>query len=466
MPAGDEISSPFLRIKSQASDEIGVTMTPPTIAVIERIGALSGMLSGLLTRSGFEVRQASDLNPFLALCKSWRPDALIVGPSNIDSEGTLDFAKQLRWIVGNTPIVLVPAVSSEELAIAALRAGINEYVKYPFHPDELVGAVKRCLTHAPCEQSAMKAHLAESSGIIGESASIRELRARLGRIASTDSNILITGETGTGKELVAELLHKSSRRCQKPFLTINCAAIPDSLLESELFGYEKGAFTGAESRKEGKLKAADGGTVFLDEIGDMSGYGQAKILRMIEAKEIQRLGRDGGIAVDIRIIAATNQDLEQQVREEKFRKDLFFRLNVARIHIPPLRDRKEDLLSLIDYYIRYFNLRFGRNVHRLSNEALKCLLMYDWPGNIRELKNLIEAIFADLPPGDVSTAQLPLQFGRAYAEIKSTPADERERLLWALSATNWNKSKAADKLQWSRMTLYRKMARYNISRAS
>jgi len=445
-------------------------MNRSTIAVIERVDALNGTLSGLLTRNGFEVRQASDLNPFLALCKSWHPDVVILGPSGVDSGGTLDFAKQLRWIVGSTPIVLVPAESSEDLAIAALRAGINEYIKQPFHADELVGAVRRCLNGSSGERSAARAsssqHLAESSGIIGESASIRELRGRLFRLASTDSNILITGETGTGKELVAALLHKSSRRCQKPFLTINCAAIPDSLLESELFGYERGAFTGAESRKEGKLKAADGGTIFLDEIGDMSGYGQAKILRMIEAKEIQRLGRDGGIVVDIRIIAATNRDLEQLVKEEKFRKDLFFRLNVARIHLPPLRDRMEDLLCLIDYYIHYFNLRFGRNVHRLSHEALECLLTHDWPGNIRELKNLIEAIFVDLPPGDVSTAQLPLHFSRAYAEIKSAPADERERMLWALSATNWNKSKAADKLQWSRMTLYRKMARYNISRAS
>jgi DNA-binding NtrC family response regulator len=443
-------------------------MNPSTIAVIEKTVALSGMLSGLLTRHGFEVRQANDLNPFLALCKSWRPDVVILGPSTIDSEGTLDFAKQLRWIVGSTPIVLVPSSSSEELAIAALRAGINEYIKHPFRPDELVGAVRRCLTQTPGEQStaASSLHLAESSGMIGESSSIRDLRARLARLASSDSNILITGETGTGKELVAAMLHRSSRRCERPFLTINCAAIPDSLLESELFGYERGAFTGAESRKEGKLKAAEGGTIFLDEIGDMSGYGQAKILRMIEAKEIQRLGRDGGISVDIRIIAATNQDLEELVKQEKFRKDLFFRLNVARIHLPALRERKEDLLSLVDYYIRYFNARFGRNVQRLSDEALECLLMHDWPGNIRELKNLLEAIFVDLPSGDISTAQLPPYFSRRYAEIKLAPEDERERLLWALSATNWNKSKAADKLHWSRMTLYRKMARYNIFRAS
>src|SRR5262249_31815944 len=264
-------------------------------------------------------------------------------------------------------------------------------------------------------------------------------------------------------ELVAEMVHRQSRRRDRPFITINCAAIPDSLLESELFGYERGAFTGAQARQEGKLKEADGGSVFLDEIGDMSAYGQAKILRVIEGKEIQSLGRNGNIPVDVRIIAATNQDLEAMVGEGKFRKDLFFRLNVARIHLPPLRERKEDLPYLINYYVHHFNACFGRNVERLPDEAVESLFAYDWPGNVRELKNLLEAVFVEMPSGDSATPQLPLQFRRCCAELKSTPADERQRLLWALSMTNWNKSKAADKLQWSRMTLYRKMARYKIS---
>ena len=233
-----------------------------------------------------------------------------------------------------------------------------------------------------------------------------------------------------------------------------------------MFGHAKGAFTGADSNSEGRLKAADKGTVFLDEIGDMSAYAQAKILRMLESKEIQRLGCSRGIPVDVRVIAATNQDLEQLSRENKFRKDLYFRLNVSRIHLPPLRERKEDLLSLIDSYIGRFNRRFGRNVQGMTDEALDCLLAYDWPGNVRELKNLLESIFVEVTSQEISLADLPLQLRLRCDELKSLAGNERERMLWALSSTNWNKSKAADKLNWSRMTLYRKMARYNISRAS
>jgi len=292
-----------------------------------------------------------------------------------------------------------------------------------------------------------------------------DIRGRIPRIAASDSNVLITGETGTGKELLAQVVKDQSPRRDQPFIAINCAAIPDALLESELFGYSKGAFTGADGSRDGKLKAADRGTVFLDEIGDMSAYGQAKILRMIDTKEIQKLGSAHGTRLDVRIIAATNHDLEQLARESKFRSDLFFRLNVARIHLPPLRDRKQDLLSLIQYYISFFNHRFGLKVRHITEDALECLHDYDWPGNVRELKHLLESVFVEGPRQDISLTDLPLQFRRRAMELKSASEDERARLMWALSATDWNKSKAAAKLSWSRMTLYRKMARYNIMRA-
>jgi DNA-binding NtrC family response regulator len=360
----------------------------------------------------------------------------------------------------------VPATSSEDLAIACLRAGINEYVKFPFSLGELAEAVERCL--ADCRENKMNhagfaAVPKQSSAIIGESASIREMRAQLPRLAAANCNVLITGETGTGKELVAEQVHHGSPRRDHPFVTLNCAAIPDSLLESELFGYERGAFTGAHTRNEGKMSAADGGSVFLDEIGDMSAYGQAKLLRMIEGREVQRLGRNHGVPINVRIIAATNQDLEGMTGEGKFRKDLFFRLNVARVHLPPLRERKEDLPGLIAHYIRHFNLQFGRNVERLHDDAMDALLAYEWPGNVRELKNLLEAIFVDLPPDGEHSPQLPALFRKHCDSLKATSGDEKQRLLWALSVTNWNKSRAASKLRWSRMTLYRKMARYDIS---
>jgi transcriptional regulator with PAS, ATPase and Fis domain len=245
---------------------------------------------------------------------------------------------------------------------------------------------------------------------------------------------------------------------------INCAAIPDSLLESELFGYERGAFTGAHALKEGALKLADGGTVFFDEIGDMSLYAQAKILRAIESKEVRRLGGKGSIPLNIRVISATNRNLEQLMAEDKFRADLYFRVNVASIQLPPLRERKEDLPALCDYHIRAFNQRFGLEVAGFSDEAFACLARYSWPGNVRELKNLIEATFINRPARRISLADLPDQFRRRLSEATGLPEDERDRLLHVLFATNWNKSQAAQQLHWSRMTVYRKMLKYHLVR--
>jgi transcriptional regulator with PAS, ATPase and Fis domain len=281
-------------------------------------------------------------------------------------------------------------------------------------------------------------------------------------VAASESHTLITGETGTGKELVASLIHRYSRRRQKPFVCVNCAAIPDSLLESELFGYERGAFTGAHTLKEGRLKLADGGTLFFDEIGDMSAYAQAKILRAIEGKAIERLGGTRSIPLDIRVIAATNRNLERLVAEEKFRADLYFRLNVANIHLPPLRERKEDLPALCQHYVEVMNRQFGQQVEGVAAETLASLLRYDWPGNVRELKNLLEAAFVNRPARHIALADLPRQFRARLSEAGGVAQDERSQLLNALLATNWNKSQAAQKLRWSRMTLYRKMTKYQV----
>jgi DNA-binding NtrC family response regulator len=306
--------------------------------------------------------------------------------------------------------------------------------------------------------------LIDAQGMIGKSPVMQEVKAYLARVAAADSSVLITGETGTGKELVAAFIHQHSRRQQRPFVSVNCAAIPDSLLESELFGYTRGAFTGASASQEGKMQSANGGTIFFDEIGDMSPYAQAKILRAIETREVQPLGAKKSVPVDVRVVAATNQDLEQLTSENKFRKDLYFRLNVARIHLPPLRDRKEDIPALFNHYIQEFNQRFGREVEGFTEEALAYLLCYEWPGNVRELKNLLEAIFVNLPPRQVSFLDLPEQFRKRLRDTEGLPQDERDRLLSALFATNWNMSKAAQKLHWSRMTLYRKMEKYHIVR--
>jgi transcriptional regulator with PAS, ATPase and Fis domain len=284
----------------------------------------------------------------------------------------------------------------------------------------------------------------------------------LKQVALTDSNVLITGETGTGKELVARMVHKYSSRAQNPFVVINCAAIPDALLESELFGYEKGAFTGAYARREGALRLADSGTVFLDEIGDMSSHAQAKVLRMMEHKEVCRVGGINTIPVDVRFIAATNQDLDQLMEEEEFRPDLYFRLNVARIYLPPLRERQDDIVLLLNYWRKKLNRQFGKNVRGFTPEAVEALVEYDWPGNVRELKNRLEAAFISVDT-EVGLKDFPEFFRRRLQGNRGKSSDECSRVLSALFNTSWNKTKAAQQLQWSRMTLYRKMVKYGIS---
>jgi transcriptional regulator with PAS, ATPase and Fis domain len=276
----------------------------------------------------------------------------------------------------------------------------------------------------------------EAQEMVGESPAMRRIKAYVGRLAAVDSNVLITGDTGTGKELVAELIHCHSSRWRQRMVCLNCAALPDSLLESELFGYERGAFTGAHASNAGKLQQADGGTVFFDEIGDMSSSAQAKILKAIEEKNIYRLGSQASISLDIRIIAATNQNLEAAIADGRFRKDL--------------------------YYLRECNRRSARQVEGFSAEVLTKLLTYGWPGNIRELKNLLEAIFVTPPAGRIGVEDLPEWFGRQFRAGEPGYRDERDLVLAALLSTNWNKSRAAHKLRWSRMTLYRKILKYDL----
>jgi DNA-binding NtrC family response regulator len=437
-------------------------MEQPTLVVFEPADSLQRAICKPLTSLNVRVRRVAEKSSLLAL--NGECHLVVLGPSVVEMGSLLNFGSLIRFTFPHVRMLAIASSSSEELLLAALRSGFSEYVKYPFTEDELRRAVQSCLPHSNGREG-MKAasEAAHSPQLIGDSEATREVRDRLARLALYDSHILITGETGTGKELVAGLIHRNSPRRNRPFITLNCAAIPENLLESELFGYERGAFTGAQDRNEGKLKTADGGSVLLDEIGDMSLCAQAKLLRMIEGNEIQRLGRNEGVSVNVRVIAATNQNLEQMVAQGEFRKDFFYRLNVARIHLAPLRERKEDLPALVSHYIRHFNILFGRKVERLSDDAMHSLLAYDWPGNVRELRNVLEGVFVELPPGEVTYPHLPATLRLRYERINEVSSDERDRLLWALSVTNWNKSKAASKLHWSRMTLYRKMARYNIS---
>jgi len=447
----------------------GSFMNRSVILIAEADDTLRRSLEEVLVRRGFGVIDSSDKPGILRTFPNPTIDLIILGSLEDSTWDGLEVAQQIRRLDRKVPIILIAAKPSEELAIAALRAGINDYFKRPLSFEKLLSSVNRCLSPflpwSPQQDTKKRRpSIFDNDRMVGESRMLREIRTTVENIASTDSSLLVTGETGTGKELVAELIHRNSPRAQKPFVCINCAAIPDSLIESELFGYEKGAFTGAYSSNKGKLKFGDGGTIFFDEIGDMTPYAQAKILRVVESREVQRLGGRGNIPLNVRFIAASNQDLEQSVSENKFRKDLFYRLNVTSIHLPPLRDRKEDIPLLFDHYIREFNRQSGCEVEGFTEEVSEFLLRYDWPGNVRELKNLLEAIIVNFHRQRISFMDLPEQFRKRLRDAKELPENEQNPLLSALISTNWNISKAAQKLHWSRMTVYRKMAKYHIGK--
>jgi DNA-binding NtrC family response regulator len=424
------------------------------------------------TRRNFEVIVASAESEVLGSLENGVPDLLLVYASADTAPAYVALAKEIRRAYKKLPLVFLAKDSSEELVVAALRAGFNDYFKASVSPAELTNGLERCISDMaggdrstePRSPRRIDAScgLPQSSPMLGESPAMRQIRIGILRLSSSECNVLVTGETGTGKELVAELLHSRSVRKHRPFVRINCAAVPDSLFESELFGYEKGAFTGAHASKAGRLKLADGGSVFLDEIGDMSLYTQAKMLRVLENKEIERLGGTKVVALDVRVIAATNRDLDQLVANGQFRGDLYFRLDVVRIHLPPLRNRKEDIPTLVDYYIRKLNARFACDVEGLSEETLDSLLQYDWPGNIRELKNVLECVFVNVSGRRIEFIDLPERFREKINSAAHRPENDRERLMSALRSTDWNKTRAAQKLHWSRMTLYRKMAKFGL----
>lgn len=422
-----------------------------------------------LALQGVEVIKADGLATLIQIVRTRSLNLIILCSSLKSDWDIIQAAREVREWNRDVPLILIVAKSTEELAIAAIRAGVSDYLKKPVSRDDLVACVNKCLSYKPClapgsGKITSEFSLIGSEKLIGESPAMRLIKTYISRVATTDSTVLITGETGTGKEVVADLVHRNSVRNKKPFICVNCAALPDSLLESELFGYERGAFTGALGMQRGKFELADNGTIFLDEIGDMSLHAQAKILRIIENREIYRLGGNRGIPLSLRIVAATNHDPESLVKKRQFREDLYYRLNVARIHLPPLRERKQDITFLLNHFIQHMNRQSGRSVGGFTDEALAYLLRYKWPGNVRELKNLCEAIFISQSSQSITIKDLPSLSQNCLSELESLPLSEREQLLSALFATNWNVSKVAEKLQWSRMTVYRKLEKYHIKR--
>ncbi len=401
-------------------------------------------------------------------------------------EDGVEYLKRLGDFVKTTPVIMMSGHGTIELAVEAVRLGAFEFLEKGFTPERLAITVERAmeLDTLRRQNRAMKEERDALFRMVGTSRPMRALREAVKKAAPTPAKVLILGENGVGKELVARAIHDLSPRRDGPFIRLNCAAIPRDLVESELFGHEKGAFTGADARKQGKVELAHGGTLFLDEIGDMSQEAQAKLLRALESNEFERVGGTRTLTFDSRIIAATNKDLSLEVSENRFRRDLFYRLNVIPIEVPPLRDRADDVPLLIDHYLQFFREEYGRPQLSIAPDATELLSRHPWPGNVRELRNLVErlvimvssdrvsgkdviALLEDSPSEDLGVT-LQLKVGPAEGDEgllkRLLEAAEREILEAELGRAAWNVSQAARNLGIDRANLHRKMRRLGISR--
>ncbi len=379
------------------------------------------------------------------------------------------------------PIIIMTAYSSVESAVDALKGGAYDYLIKPFDFEVLKLSIERASEHAglKIENEHLKARLRDDldrPDIIGKSNAMKSLMDMLAMVAPSEATVLITGESGTGKELIARSLHDNSARRDRPLITVNCAALTESLLESELFGHVKGAFTGADRRREGRFMQADGGTIFLDEIGETSPRMQAKLLRVLQEKEIQHVGSEEVLRVDVRIVAATNRDLEEEVQAGRFREDLFYRLNVMQLSVPPLRARQADIPLLTQHFLSKYAARNRKTVKGIVPLAMDMLIKYDWPGNVRELKNAIERAVILMPGQHVTEKQLPLRIVQKHPGHDPTAAAampttegmrtlgdmEKEAIVTTLAATDGNKSETARRLGISRKTLHNKLKAYRL----
>ncbi|MGH8378829.1 MAG: nitrogen regulation protein NR(I) [Gammaproteobacteria bacterium] len=359
----------------------------PEIWVVDDDPSLRWVMREALEQASYTPRDFSSAHDVLPALKQATPDALITD-IHLPGEDGLKLLQELRASHPGIPVVVITAHSDLESAVAAYQGGAFEYLPKPFDVDELIAVVARALQTAPLSSSATAASQPDADTLIGEAPAMQAVFRTIGRLAATQLTVLITGESGTGKELVARALHRHGSRSQRPFIALNTAAIPSELLESEFFGHERGAFTGANARRVGRFEQAHGGTLFLDEIGDMPATLQTRLLRVLAEGEFYRVGGHEPVKVDVRIIAATHQDLDKQVREGRFREDLFHRLNVVQIHMPTLRERREDVPALLEHFMQSAARELNLEPKRLTADAMQALHDRDWPGNVRELKNV------------------------------------------------------------------------------
>ncbi len=443
-----------------------------SILVVDDERAIQDTLAWCLQNDGHGVRKAGSAEEAMAIMADQGFD-LIISDIIMPGLSGVDLLRKAHALRPQTLFVLITAFATVETAVEALREGASDYIVKPFKLDELRLRVRRLLEHqAASQESALSRRAVESAvpdrSLLGESASMQALRTQVAKIGPAVSNALITGESGTGKELVARAIHAASPRHGQPFVPINCGAIPEALLESQLFGHVKGAFTSAVQGSPGLFATADRGTVFLDEIGEMPLHLQVKLLRVIEEKEVWPVGSTKPVLVDIRIIASTNRDLAKEVEAGRFRCDLFYRLNVVHIALPPLREHREDIPLLADHFIREFNLKLGRQVRGIDPDALRALMAYPWKGNVRELEHVIESAMI-LSEGEVLTVgDLRRDFANGSASQSDSLREvsrqsERQHIMAVLAQTRFDKREAARILGISLASLYRKLGEHRGS---
>ncbi len=449
------------------------------ILVVDDDEAHRNMLRMMLTSWGYEVQEADDGDIAVTAVQNEAFDAVLTDVRMARMDGINALRSILEYNPA-LPVILMTAFSSVETAVEALRIGAYDYLIKPLDFDVLKHSLARALEHCrlTVENRELRRQLSDVStvpGILGRSKIMEDMQQMILTVAPAEATVLITGESGTGKELVARAIHNGSLRANKPMITVNCAALAENLLESELFGHERGAFTGADKKREGRFMQAHGGTLFLDEIGEMPLVLQAKLLRALQEGEVQRVGSDTPINVDVRIIAATNRNLQNEVKEKNFREDLYFRLNVISIDVPHLRNRKEDIPLLAAYFVEKFSSRNRKNIKAFSPLALDIMLRYSWPGNVRELENVVERAVIlcngevigekELPPNLTAvSATNTAKYNTNISNLSGLSLDEVECLAITetLKEVEDNKSEAARRLGITRATLHNKLKKYGI----
>jgi len=439
------------------------------ILVVDDDPAIRRTLRGVLEDEGHRVAEAGDGPQALEAIERRRFDVVLLDVNMPEMNG-LQALTMIREQTPQTGVIMVSGESTIGTAVQALKRGAFDFIEKPVDPERLLDVIAQAAHVTALRHAESAGDPVDALGILGKSPATQRLIADIQRAAPSQAKVLVTGENGSGKDLVAEAIHRLSKRAEKPFVKLNCAAIPKDLVESELFGHEKGAFTGALQKKEGRLERADEGTLFLDEIGDLSLEAQAKLLRAIETGEVDRVGASDTVKVDVRIVSATNKDLAEAIERGEFRRDLYYRLNTLPIHVAPLRERRMDIPLIAEHYLAVFCGAEGKPPKRLTPEALEVLQDYRWPGNVRELKNVMEraAILVDgneiqaeeLAPWLEATPESEEPAG-LRGEIERREADAIRK---ALEAANWNVTQAAAGLGIDRTNLHRKMRKYGLAR--